>query len=424
MNTIKVFYDVVVVGGGMVGSTLALSLAQSGFQVLVVELISPLLVEENKGPHLRVSAISCTSVRLLQRINVWSRIDAYFCAPYRRLETWELQSSAVVFDAASLNLPELGFMVENWRLQQALWQGFADCDALTLCCPASLTTMCYDGRSWLLTLGDGSLVKSRLLVGADGSNSQVRRQAWITVSGWQYRQSCILLSVETEICQQDTTWQVFTPSGPRAFIPLYDHWASLVWYDNAARIRQLQKFPRLVLEQEVQATFPQRLGKIKLKGCVSFPLTRLHACDYVRPGLVLVGDAAHTINPLAGQGANLGFRDAEVLTKVLIAARVRGERWDALSVLKRYEYDRRGDNLLMQMGIDLFYIAFSNDHPPLKLLRNLGLRLVQRNEWLKKQVLKYALGLCSSVVLALLPTNLFFSLSLHVMSISNLIFIK
>lgn len=394
MKTNETCYDVVVAGGGMVGAVMARALAQAGFQVLVVDPAAPLPAADDAPPDLRVSAISCASVALLRRIGAWQRIDDRFCVPYRRLETWEWSSAVVAFDAASLNLPELGFTVENRRLQQALWQGFADCDTLALRCLASLAAMVWDDGRWHLTLDDGSSVTSRVVVGADGAHSWVRQHVGIAVSGWQYRQSCLLLSVEIDGGQQqDVTWQAFHPSGPRAFLPLYGRWASLVWYDGAARIRQLEKLPLPALAREVQSAFPARLGAFTLHGAASFPLTRRHARDYVLPGLALIGDAAHTINPLAGQGANLGFRDAEALAEVLIAARERGEQWETRTVLQRYQRRRRGDNLLMQVGMDAFYTTFSNDLPPLMLARNLGLMLAQRAGGLKRRVLHYALGL-------------------------------
>lgn len=393
MKTLDASYDVVVAGGGMVGAASAVALAQAGLRVLVVERALPAAIKEQAAPDLRVSAISCASVDLLRQLGAWSRLDTRYCVPYRRLETWEWPSSIVSFDAASLGLPELGFMVENVRLQRALWQAFDECDQLTLCCPGTLTAMTYDGGLWHLTLDDGQSLTTRLLIGADGANSRVRQQAGIGVNGWQYRQSCMLISVECADGQQDVTWQQFTPHGPRAFLPLYDHRASLVWYDSAQRIAQLQQLSLPALQREVLQTFPSRLGAVTVDGAGAFALTRQHAKHYVQPGLALIGDAAHTINPLAGQGANLGFRDAMELTQVVIGARDRGEEWDALAVLKRYQHRRYADNLLMQSGMDLFYTAFSNDLPPLKLARNLGLMLAQRAGGVKRRALKYALGL-------------------------------
>ncbi len=394
MNTNQMSFDVVVAGGGMVGAAAALLLAQGGLRVMVLERARPADIPAGGPPDLRVSAISCASVELLREVGAWGRLDAHFCAPYRRLETWEWQQSLVSFDAASLHLPQLGFMVENRRLQQALWQGFAACgDRLTLRCPATLADMRYDGGNWRLELDNGDIIDTRLLIGADGAQSQVRQRVGIGTGGWQYRQSCLLIAVECPDGQQDVTWQEFTPDGPRAFLPLYDHWASLVWYDSAARIRQLQALAPPALEREVLAHFPARLGAVKVHGAGAFPLVRSHAREYVRPGLALIGDAAHTINPLAGQGVNLGFRDAEALASVVLGARDHQEPWDELRILKRYQYRRYADNLLMQSGMDLFYAAFSNNLPPVRLARNLALILAQRAGTLKTRALKYALGL-------------------------------
>lgn len=386
-------YEVVVIGGGIVGATAALALAQAGFRVLVVDPKPSTLMADNAPPDIRVSAISCGSVALLLRIGAWQRIGKMACVPYRRLETWEWASSVLAFNAASLGLPELGFIVENRRLQQALWQGFADCDMLTLRSPASLADMVHDGTWWRLTLTDGSTLTSRLMVGADGAHSWVRREAGITIFGWQYRQSCLLITIETEGKQQDVTWQEFHPSGPRAFLPLYGPWASLIWYDDAARIRYLATLPLSTLTREVQAAFPARLGPFTIHDVASCRLTRHHARHYVKPGLALIGDAAHSIHPLAGQGANLGLRDAEALVEVLIAARCYDEPWETLAVLERYQRRRRGDNLLMQTGMDALYTLFSNDLSALMLVRNLGLMLSARAGGIKQWILRYALGL-------------------------------
>ncbi|EIR75132.1 2-octaprenyl-3-methyl-6-methoxy-1,4-benzoquinol hydroxylase [Yersinia pestis PY-34] len=382
-----------VVGGGMVGAAAALGLAQIGWSVALLEHDAPAPFDKDSVPDLRVSALGCTSVALLKQLGAWPQVQQMRYAPYRRLETWEQPGSQVVFDAASLSLPELGFMVENRILQLALWQQFAECPNLTLLCPSRLQSMVRIDDYWKVTLNEQEEIQGRLVIGADGANSLVRRLAGIGTSGWQYRQSCMLITVETDVMQQDTTWQQFFPTGPRAFLPLFDHWASLVWYDSPQRIRQLQAMSMAQLSQEIAAFFPSRLGAVKAIAAGAFPLVRRHAQQYVKPGLVLLGDAAHTINPLAGQGVNLGYRDVDALLEVLSQARELAEPWHSEQVLLRYQRRRRTDNLMMQSGMDLFYTAFSNDLPAVKFARNLALMVAQRAGKLKEHALRYALGL-------------------------------
>ncbi|MEI2603507.1 3-demethoxyubiquinol 3-hydroxylase [Erwinia aphidicola] len=392
MTEIKQKVDVAIVGGGMVGAALASGLAQHGFQVAVLEQETPAEFVAGSDPDVRISAIGAASAALLKQLDVWPAVLAMRTVPYRKLETWEWQTAAVHFDAESLGLPELGFMVENSVLQQALWQRLQQ-QPVQLLCPARLRDLQSENGGWQLTLDNGEQLHARLVVGADGANSQVRQLAGIGIHGWNYSQSCMLISVRCEHDAGDTTWQQFTPDGPRAFLPLFDRWASLVWYDSPARIRQLQAMSMPQLQKEIQAHFPPRVGRVTPVAAGSFPLVRRHATRYVLPGLALVGDAAHTINPLAGQGVNLGYRDVDALIEVLSESRLRAEDWASAAVLQRYQRKRLKDNLLMQSGMDLFYFAFSNQSAPLKVLRNLGLIVAQHSGVLKRQALRYALGL-------------------------------
>lgn len=385
--------DVAVVGGGMVGGALALGLAQQGFSVAMLEKSPPADFDPASQPDVRISAISASSVQLLRDLGVWNAVLAMRAHPWRRLETWEWQTAHVVFDATELKLPNLGYMVENNVLQLALWQALEAHPQVALLHGASLQDMQVEGDSHILHLDDDRKVAARLVVGADGALSQVRQQAGIGTNGWQYPQSCMLITVQCDNEPGDSTWQQFSPTGPRAFLPLFDNWASLVWYDTPARIRQLQSLPMPQLQREIASHFPQRLGAVTPVAAGAFPLTRRHAQQYVQPGLALVGDAAHTIHPLAGQGVNLGYRDVDALLDVLANARSIGENWASLTVLQRYQARRRVDNLLMQSGMDLFYAGFSNDLGPLRVLRNVGLMAAQRAGVLKRQALKYALGL-------------------------------
>ncbi|MCL2893222.1 3-demethoxyubiquinol 3-hydroxylase [Brenneria tiliae] len=385
-------YDAIVVGGGMVGAAIALGLARNDFHVAVIEQELPVPFDPASAPDLRISAIGQGSVALLEQLGAWPRVQQMRSAPYRRLETWEWDNARVVFDAADIQLPELGFMVENRVLQLALWSSLNEVERCRRYCPSGLQSMQRMDAGWRLRLDDGQSLTAPLVIGADGANSRIRQWAGIGVSGWQYRQSCMLIGVETSLPQQDVTWQQFTPAGPRAFLPLFDHWGSLVWYDSPQRIRQLQAMPLAQLDKEIAATFPPRLGRVKALAAGSFPLVRRHAQTYVQPGLALLGDAAHTINPLAGQGVNLGYRDVEALLEVLTHARDAGEEWSSEPVLRRYQRRRMPDNLLMQSGMDLFYNAFSNSLAPLGVARNLALMAAQRAGGLKQRALKYAIG--------------------------------
>ncbi|OLQ75013.1 2-octaprenyl-3-methyl-6-methoxy-1,4-benzoquinol hydroxylase [Photobacterium proteolyticum] len=383
-------YDVVVAGGGMVGAATALGLAQQGLTVAVIEGKAPQAFHPEQPMDLRVSAISPNSVALLMRLGAWDSILQMRLCPFKRLETWEHPECRTRFSADEMNLDRLGYIVENRILQLGLWQQFDDYPNLSLLCPTRMTTATRVEAQYCIELDDGRKLKTKLLVGADGANSQVRQQAGIGITAWDYRQHCMLINVETALPQQDITWQMFTPRGPRSFLPLPGHQGSLVWYDSPKRIKQLSAMTPEQLQEQISAHFPAELGEFKVLNHGSFPLTRRHAQHYYQPGVVLLGDAAHTINPLAGQGVNLGFKDVDVLLHEIERA---GKAWAEPKVLKAYEFRRRPDNLLMQSGMDFFYTTFSNSLLPIKLLRNAGLKLAEHTGPVKKQVLKYAMGM-------------------------------
>ena len=388
-------YDIVVVGGGMVGAATAIGFAQQGMRVAVIEGLAPQAFEKTQPMDIRVSAISQASVDLLDSLGAWDAIENMRVCTYKRLETWEHPECRTRFDAASLELPRLGYIVENRLSQLGLWAQFERYDNIELLCPEKLDTIEL-GETNIVVLQSGLRLSAKWVVGADGANSAVRQQAGIGITAWDYRQHCMLINVETELPQQDITWQQFTPSGPRSFLPLSSlqvdgkevAQGSLVWYDSPIRIKRLFAMSSTELREEVLAHFPQELGDIKVLQSGSFPLTRRHAQKYNARNCVLVGDSAHTINPLAGQGVNLGFKDVAVLLDV-----INGQSELSAEQLSQYERKRRPDNLLMQSGMDFFYKGFSNDVAPLTLLRNAALKIAENTGPLKAQVLKYALGL-------------------------------
>lgn len=396
-------FDIIVVGGGMVGAAAALGLAQQGKRVAMIERAPPIPFSAEQAMDLRVSAISHTSVNLLTSLGVWKAISEMRLCPYRALETWEFSQCELRFTAAMVDLPELGFMVENRVIQLALWQACEHETNVSIFSPTDIVRFSRDESSrdksaghvgHVVELDNGDKLHGCWLLGADGANSRVRDYANIGVTAWDYRQHCLLINVQTELPQQDITWQWFTPQGPRAFLPLPGHHASLVWYDSPSRINNLRAMSASQLRAQVLTHFPKRLGDIDVDQHGAFPLTRRHAQRYHQDGVGLLGDAAHTINPLAGQGVNLGFKDVQALIDVVATMEEEGtgERLnDAL--LATYQRRRKPDNLLMQTGMDLLYGGFSVEIAPFKMLRNLGLAVANHSGPIKKQVLKYALGL-------------------------------
>ncbi|RJX71664.1 2-octaprenyl-3-methyl-6-methoxy-1,4-benzoquinol hydroxylase [Vibrio sinensis] len=379
-------FDIAVIGGGMVGAAVALGFAKQGRQVVLVEGHQPEAFTVDQAMDIRVSAISHHSVEILQKLGAWQGIEAMRICPYRRLETWEHPECRTRFSSEELELEQLGYIVENRVIQLGLWQQFSQYPNLTVICPDSLASMTF-AQEVEMTLMSGRTLSAEWVIGADGANSKVRQLAGIGITAWDYRQHCMLINVETTLEQQDITWQQFNPSGPRSFLPLCGKQGSLVWYDSPKRIKQLSAMSNEQLREEILIHFPTELGDIKVLQHGSFPLTRRHAQQYVKNRCILVGDSAHTINPLAGQGVNLGFKDVAALLDVVGGEAISEE------LLAAYERKRRGDNLLMQAGMDFFYTSFSNDIAPLKLLRNAALKIADKTGPVKQQVLKYALGL-------------------------------
>lgn len=385
--------DITLIGGGMVGAAAACRLAQSGLTVVVVEAHAPQPFDSGQPMDLRVSAISPASIRLLQACGAWESVLAMRACPYRRLETWELEGMATRFAAEQLGVSELGYIVENRVLQLALWQQLQRLPNVRLQVGAQLSALEQRPEGIVCTLSDGRQITSRLLLGADGAQSRTRELAQIGLTSWDYRQACLLINVDIAGGQQDITWQQFTPRGPRAFLPLAGSHGSLVWYDTPERVRELQALPLPQLAEQVRREFPERLPEFSVTAAGSFALTRRHAQRYVSGRVVLLGDAAHTIHPLAGQGVNLGFKDVTALCQPITSALQAGRAWDEPGLLRNYERQRRRDNLLMQTAMEGFYLTFSNDLPPVRLLRNMGLLLAEHGGPLKRLALRYALGL-------------------------------
>ncbi|PJG82582.1 FAD-dependent monooxygenase [Caviibacterium pharyngocola] len=385
--------DIIIVGGGMVGAACAAGLGKLGLQVHIIERAGLPQYQPDAPYDLRISAVSVASVNLLKRLGAWQYIEKMRVCPYRALETWEIEGFSTRFHSDELQLSELGYMIENNLIQLGLWQSFAGQDNITASLNVEITQTEKYGENWHIFLNNQETYCAPLVIAADGANSQLRQLAGIGLTGWQYRQNCMLIVVDTDLPQQDITWQQFYPSGPRAFLPLLGQQACLVWYDSPQKIRQLQSLSAEKLGEEIRQAFPPRLGDIRVQCAGSFELVRRHAQRYFNRGVILVGDAAHTINPLAGQGVNLGFKDVKTLLDILESAVQKGQDFTDENLFIRYQRMRKPDNLLMQSGMDLFYKSFKEPLLPLKIARNLAFFAADKATPLKKQALKYALGL-------------------------------
>ncbi|MFQ3190876.1 MAG: 2-octaprenyl-3-methyl-6-methoxy-1,4-benzoquinol hydroxylase [Paraglaciecola sp.] len=391
-------FDFCVVGGGMVGSAMALGLAKIGFKVAIIEPFMPVPFESKQPPDMRVAAISLTSEALLQDLGAWSHIKNMRVCPYKRLSVWDKPSCRTDFDCKAIDQPHLGHIIENRLVQLGLHEAISDNQNVAFFENLNVMDITSTDVSQV-TLEDGQIIQAKVLIGADGGNSAVRDAANIGVQGWQYAQQALGIQIKTYTMQQDITWQQFTPDGPMAFLPLYDGFASLVWYHNAQDVRHLKSLSKIKLKEHILQHFPADLVDFDVLDVAGFPLTRMHANQYSKGNTVLIGDAAHTINPLAGQGVNLGFKDVSAMLSVINEELAVHDRSTTLQPnqychwLKKYEIARRRDNLVMMSAMDLLYSTFSNSNMPLKMLRNLGLMLANHSGPIKNNAMKYAMGL-------------------------------
>ncbi|MEB4593369.1 UbiH/UbiF/VisC/COQ6 family ubiquinone biosynthesis hydroxylase [Candidatus Thiothrix sp. Deng01] len=385
-------YDVIIAGGGMVGSTLACLLGKIGLRVAVLETQLPTAFSPSDPYDLRVSAISRASQRALAGAGAWEGVVARRAAPYESMCVWDATGAGEIrFDAADLGEPDLGHIVENRVIQLALLDAVNALEGVDLYCPGKLSAFSVGLSAIDVTLESGETLQAKLLVGADGAQSQVRRLAGIGLETTDYGQKGLVCVVQTERPHQDTAWQRFMPSGPLAFLPLGENFCSIVWTLPADRADAMLMRDAAGFRQELGQALDYRLGEITGVGeRAAFSLRGRHAEPYIQERIALVGDAAHTIHPLAGQGVNLGIKDA-----VELAAQIYQAQGDigGLRVLRAYERARRGDNVLTQKAMEGFRLLFGNTLTPWKILRNSGLNLVNRMGFLKDEMARRAMGI-------------------------------
>lgn len=389
-------YDLIIAGGGMVGSALACALGTADLKIALLEGLPLERIRPGEKLDSRVSAISHASQRIFAAVGAWDGMTAWRVSPFRDMRVWDATGFGQIhFDSVAIGEPLLGWIIENRVIQFALLERARQLPAVELLCPAALeTAQALDNGCWWVRLNDGRELTTRLLVGADGAQSRVRQLAGIKTSGWGYGQTAIVANVRTTEPHQETAWQRFLPTGPLAFLPLADGRCSIVWATPPEQADALLVLNEAEFAEALAEAFDQRLGAIVEVGPrAGFPLRLQHARAYVQPGLALIGDAAHVIHPLAGQGVNLGLLDAATLAEIILDAVAAGHDFGSLKALRRYERWRKGDNLLMMGVMDGFKRLFGQAPPPVRLLRNLGLNLTDAAGPLKHFIARRAMGL-------------------------------
>ncbi len=386
-------YDVIIVGAGIVGATLARALAGSTLRVALIDGRAPAL-DPVDDYDLRVSAITLASQQVFETLGVWAGMQTRRVSPFREMRVWDaVGEGSIHFDSAEIGASQLGHIIENPVIIAALLEDLAASGNVDTHYPNTITAIRESDRVHV-TLADGEQLSALVLVGADGADSAVRRHAGIESRGWSYDQKGIVATVRTAQPHRETAWQRFLPTGPLAFLPLADGRCSIVWSNDTTRADELLALDEDAFCSALAQAFDHVLGEVReTSPRAAFPLARAHAAAYVQPRLVLIGDAAHTIHPLAGQGANLGIADAATLAEVLCEASAAQKDIGALSVLRRYERWRKGDNLATMTVMDGFKRLFGTDNAPLARLRSLGMNAADAATPLKNVLVRRAMGM-------------------------------
>ena len=401
-------FDIIIIGGGMVGAALALALGRAGLHTALVERqtlkASVLSLDDPWQP--RVSALNEASVRWFEYLGAWQGMVTQRVCPYTHMTVWDGEGTGQVeFDAQSRerssSIYPLGYIVENSVIRSALLHQLV---GSSVHCFDHQTQLEYrlNGQGGEVVLASGDVLQAPMLVAGDGAQSKIRQLSGISLSQNDYHHHALVTTVETEFCHQHVARQVFLDSGPLAFLPLSSrdgrHYCSIVWSllpDEADRIERLDDSAFCT---ELGRAFEHRAGVIlSADQRLRFGLRRRHARQYHRQGVVLVGDAAHTIHPLAGLGVNLGLMDAAVLTQEVVRAVQRGDDWWAAHILDRYQRRRRGDNAAIMTAMSGFQHLFGATDPSIRWLRNTGLKLTNKMPLAKALFVELASGLSGDI---------------------------
>lgn len=393
-------YDLTIVGGGMVGLTLAASLANSALSIALIETNDrPILPAK---PANRVSAISFASRNIFENLNVWQQLDSGRITPYDSMQVWDKDSfGKIEFSAQQVGHPELGYIIENDHLRLALLDRVQKQKNVCFYSPDSLNDVVFgEGEAWL-TLHSGKTLTSKLVVGADGANSWLRKKSTIPLTSWDYQHHALVATVKTDLPHAHCARQIFTPDGPLAFLPLFEkNLCSIVWSVSPERAEQLKNLTAADFNKQLSRNFDNRLGLCELQSeRFSFPLCMRYARDFAKHRIALIGDAAHTIHPLAGQGVNLGLLDAVSLGQC-IEQNIAAEKDIGLyQNLRYFERWRKTEAAQMVASMELLKQLFAGDNPLQKALRDVALVVTDQVSPLKKSFIKQAMGLSGELPL-------------------------
>jgi 2-octaprenylphenol hydroxylase len=386
--------DIIIVGGGMVGACMALAAAREGFQVTLLEPRQPSLDWTGDDFDIRVSALTRTSETILRNLDVWQGMQQRRVTAYENMHVWDRKGFGEVhFASEDVGEPNLGHIVENRVIVASLWEQITHQANIKHVADVEIVSIEREGDQTKLIASNDDVLSASLVIGADGARSSVRELVGLTASTSSYDQEGVVCTVKAEQGNACTAWQRFMPTGPLALLPMNEEYFSIVWSTSPEQAQSLVNAPAESFNQELTQASEAVCGKLSVVGDrAAFPLRKLKAERYVLDGVALIGDAAHVIHPLAGQGVNLGFLDAAMLMDVLIEARAHRESIGAMGVLRRYERARKGHNLAVQSAMDGFKHLFSNNNPALSLIRNLGLGVAHHVSPLRRQFERVALG--------------------------------